>query len=89
MESEAQLPPQRGGGWWGHMESGALSCSSACCLYVKLLSACQEPLSFLCPPPPGTAIVTEDHAAMWTDGRYFLQAAKQMDSNWTLMKMGA
>ncbi|KAB0348923.1 hypothetical protein FD754_013780, partial [Muntiacus muntjak] len=36
----------------------------------------------------GTAIVTEDHAAMWTDGRYFLQAAKQMDSNWTLMKMG-
>ncbi|OWK07428.1 XPNPEP1 [Cervus elaphus hippelaphus] len=25
---------------------------------------------------------------MWTDGRYFLQAAKQMDSNWTLMKMG-
>ncbi|KAB0382244.1 hypothetical protein FD755_004161, partial [Muntiacus reevesi] len=36
----------------------------------------------------GTAIVTEEHAAMWTDGRYFLQAAKQMDSNWTLMKMG-
>nr|XP_017532940.1 xaa-Pro aminopeptidase 1 isoform X4 [Manis javanica] len=36
----------------------------------------------------GTAIITEDHAAMWTDGRYFLQAAKQMDSNWTLMKMG-
>ncbi|XP_057885425.1 xaa-Pro aminopeptidase 1 isoform X1 [Melospiza georgiana] len=25
---------------------------------------------------------------MWTDGRYFLQAAHQMDSNWTLMKMG-
>uniref|UniRef100_A0A674H1X9 Xaa-Pro aminopeptidase 1 n=1 Tax=Taeniopygia guttata TaxID=59729 RepID=A0A674H1X9_TAEGU len=36
----------------------------------------------------GTAIVTEQHAAMWTDGRYFLQAAHQMDSNWTLMKMG-
>lgn len=36
----------------------------------------------------GTAIVTEQHAAMWTDGRYFLQAANQMDSNWTLMKMG-
>uniref|UniRef100_A0A5F9D0L7 Xaa-Pro aminopeptidase 1 n=1 Tax=Oryctolagus cuniculus TaxID=9986 RepID=A0A5F9D0L7_RABIT len=35
----------------------------------------------------GTAIITEEHAAMWTDGRYFLQAAKQMDSNWTLMKM--
>ena len=23
---------------------------------------------------------------MWTDGRYFLQAEKQMDENWTLMK---
>nr|XP_012774901.1 xaa-Pro aminopeptidase 1 isoform X2 [Maylandia zebra] len=36
----------------------------------------------------GTAIVTEQHAAMWTDGRYFLQANQQMDNNWTLMKMG-
>lgn len=39
-------------------------------------------------PHPGTAIVTEQHAAMWTDGRYFLQASQQMDKNWTLMKMG-
>ncbi|XP_043911881.1 xaa-Pro aminopeptidase 1 [Protopterus annectens] len=36
----------------------------------------------------GTAIITEQHAAMWTDGRYFLAAAQQMDENWTLMKMG-
>ncbi|KAL4640196.1 xaa-Pro aminopeptidase 1 isoform X1 [Arapaima gigas] len=36
----------------------------------------------------GTAIVTEQQAAMWTDGRYFLQASQQMDNNWTLMKMG-
>lgn len=36
----------------------------------------------------GTAIITEQHAAMWTDGRYFLQASQQMDNNWTLMKMG-
>uniref|UniRef100_A0A7M4EZY5 X-prolyl aminopeptidase 1 n=1 Tax=Crocodylus porosus TaxID=8502 RepID=A0A7M4EZY5_CROPO len=35
-----------------------------------------------------TAIITEQNAAMWTDGRYFLQAASQMDNNWTLMKMG-
>lgn len=39
-------------------------------------------------PLSGTAIVTEQHAAMWTDGRYFLQASQQMDNNWTLMKMG-
>ena len=27
-------------------------------------------------------------AAMWTDGRYFLQATMQMDGNWKLMKIG-
>ncbi|XP_034989028.2 xaa-Pro aminopeptidase 1 [Zootoca vivipara] len=36
----------------------------------------------------GTAIITAQDAAMWTDGRYFLQAAEQMDTNWTLMMMG-
>ena len=25
---------------------------------------------------------------MWTDGRYHLQATKEMDDNWTLMKDG-
>ncbi|ESO95131.1 hypothetical protein LOTGIDRAFT_215291 [Lottia gigantea] len=36
----------------------------------------------------GTAIITETQAALWVDGRYFLQAEKQLDSNWTLMKDG-
>lgn len=27
-------------------------------------------------------------AALWTDGRYFLQAEQQLDNNWTLMKAG-
>jgi len=37
----------------------------------------------------GTAIVTENEAALWTDGRYFLQASKQLDADsWTLMKDG-
>ncbi|KAJ1679644.1 hypothetical protein EV182_001628 [Spiromyces aspiralis] len=36
----------------------------------------------------GTAVVTEDSANMFTDGRYFLQASQQMDANWTLMKVG-
>uniref|UniRef100_A0A2L2Y8C0 Xaa-Pro aminopeptidase 1 n=1 Tax=Parasteatoda tepidariorum TaxID=114398 RepID=A0A2L2Y8C0_PARTP len=34
----------------------------------------------------GTAVITEKHAALWTDGRYFLQANQQLDENWTLMK---
>ncbi|WJX80122.1 Aminopeptidase P2 [Trifolium repens] len=36
----------------------------------------------------GTAIVTNDKAALWTDGRYFLQAEKQLNSNWILMRAG-
>ncbi|XP_018796880.1 PREDICTED: xaa-Pro aminopeptidase 1 [Bactrocera latifrons] len=36
----------------------------------------------------GTAVVTPEKALMWTDGRYYQQAEKQMDSNWELMKDG-
>ena len=37
----------------------------------------------------GTMIVTMDEACLWTDGRYFLQAAAQLDgSGITLMKSG-
>lgn len=37
----------------------------------------------------GTAIVTMNNgSALWTDGRYFLQAEKQLDCNWILQKQG-
>ncbi|XP_055524456.1 xaa-Pro aminopeptidase ApepP [Wyeomyia smithii] len=36
----------------------------------------------------GTAVVTEREALLWTDGRYYQQAGKQLDSNWTLMRDG-
>ena len=37
----------------------------------------------------GTLVVTPDEAALFTDGRYFIQAAKELkDSGVTLMKMG-
>jgi Xaa-Pro aminopeptidase len=37
----------------------------------------------------GTAVVTLTEAALWTDGRYYLQASKQLDSRyWKLMKQG-
>eukprot|EP01063_Lacrimia_lanifica_P038186 TRINITY_DN8047_c0_g1_i1.p1 TRINITY_DN8047_c0_g1~~TRINITY_DN8047_c0_g1_i1.p1 ORF type:complete len:614 (+),score=221.70 TRINITY_DN8047_c0_g1_i1:184-2025(+) len=35
----------------------------------------------------GTAVVTPSEALLWTDGRYWLQAQKEMSSAWTLMKM--
>ncbi|XP_077975999.1 xaa-Pro aminopeptidase 1-like isoform X2 [Styela clava] len=36
----------------------------------------------------GLAAVTTTKAAVWTDGRYFLQAEQQLDCNWILMKIG-
>ncbi|ORZ41168.1 peptidase M24, structural domain-containing protein [Catenaria anguillulae PL171] len=36
----------------------------------------------------GLAVVTATQAALWTDGRYFLQAGQQLDANWTLQKFG-
>jgi Xaa-Pro aminopeptidase len=36
----------------------------------------------------GCAVVTLDEAALATDGRYFSQAASQLDDNWTLLKQG-
>jgi len=36
----------------------------------------------------GTAVVTNAVAALWTDGRYFLQAEEQLSSEWTLMRAG-
>ena len=37
----------------------------------------------------GTLLVTESEACLWTDGRYFIQAAKELDgSGISLMRMG-
>mmetsp|Transcript_24802 Transcript_24802/g.41323 ORF Transcript_24802/g.41323 Transcript_24802/m.41323 type:complete len:603 (+) Transcript_24802:36-1844(+) len=36
----------------------------------------------------GTAVILQDKALLWTDGRYFLQAENELSSEWTLMKSG-
>lgn len=36
----------------------------------------------------GTALILQDRAFLWTDGRYFLQAEVQLSAEWTLMKIG-
>jgi Xaa-Pro aminopeptidase len=36
----------------------------------------------------GTAVVTEDKALLWTDGRYYLQATNQLTKEWTLQRAG-
>lgn len=43
-----------------------------------------------CSPSPATrtAMITRSDAFLWTDGRYFNQASKQLSEEWTLMKQG-
>lgn len=36
----------------------------------------------------GTVLITGNAALLWTDGRYFTQAAEELDENWTLMREG-
>eukprot|EP00668_Euglena_longa_P002750 GGOE01003213.1.p1 GENE.GGOE01003213.1~~GGOE01003213.1.p1 ORF type:complete len:629 (-),score=213.97 GGOE01003213.1:203-1963(-) len=37
----------------------------------------------------GSAVITQKEALLWTDGRYFIQAAQQMEEGvWTLIKAG-
>ena len=36
----------------------------------------------------GTALILQDKALMWTDGRYFLQAERELSEGWTLMRSG-
>ncbi|XP_076035490.1 aminopeptidase P isoform X2 [Oratosquilla oratoria] len=56
----------------------------------EYIAPCDERRAFICgfTGSAGTAIVTTEKAAMWTDGRYFLQATQEMDDNWKLMKQG-
>ncbi|XP_035204460.1 xaa-Pro aminopeptidase 1-like, partial [Stegodyphus dumicola] len=56
----------------------------------EYIAACDERRAYVTgfTGSAGTAIVTENHAALWTDGRYFLQAEQQLDGNWILMKDG-
>jgi len=56
----------------------------------EYLAACDDRRAFLTgfTGSAGTAVVTHNKACLWTDGRYYLQAAREMDHNWTLMKDG-
>ena len=46
---------------------------------------------FVCCVTAGTVVVLDsakNKAALWVDGRYFLQGEQQLDCQWTLMKSG-
>lgn len=65
----------------------------------EYVAKCDERIEFLSgfSGSNGICLVTQEDEAdaakelalMWTDGRYFLQAGKQLYEGWTMMKMGA
>ncbi len=56
----------------------------------EYIAPCDARRAYICgfTGSAGTAVITLDKAALATDGRYFNQAAKQLDSNWSLLKQG-
>lgn len=58
--------------------------------YSEYIAKCDERRAFISgfDGSAGCAIVTLNDAFLFTDGRYFLQAEKQLDQNWKLMKQG-
>ena len=57
----------------------------------EYLAPCDERIKFISgfSGSNGLCVVTESEARMWTDGRYYLAASKQLHEGWTMMKMEA
>ncbi|KAI1322817.1 aminopeptidase-like protein [Xylariaceae sp. FL0255] len=60
------------------------------CHSSEYIAACDARRAFISgfTGSAGCAVITHDKAALATDGRYFNQADKQLDDNWTLLKQG-
>ncbi|KAF8911808.1 Creatinase/aminopeptidase [Mucidula mucida] len=56
----------------------------------EYIASCDERRAFISgfDGSAGTALITPSSAFLFTDGRYFLQAAAQLDANWELMRVG-
>ena len=61
------------------------------CHNSEYLAPCDERVKFISgfSGSNGFCVVTKEHALMWTDGRYYLQAQKQLFDGWQMQKMGA
>lgn len=67
-----------------------LSVPIICVIQDGFTLAAEERLAFMTgfTGSSGVAVVTTEHRALWTDGRYFLQAEDELDCDWILMKDG-
>jgi Xaa-Pro aminopeptidase len=61
------------------------------CHNSEYLAPCDERVKFISgfSGSNGFCVVTKEHALMWTDGRYYLQAGKQLFDGWQMQKMEA
>lgn len=52
----------------------------------EYLAPCDERVKFISgfSGSNGICVVTQTDALMWTDGRYYLQAQKQLEAGWTM-----
>ena len=57
----------------------------------EYLADCDERIKFISgfSGSNGICVISHSHALMWTDGRYYLQAGKQLESGWEMQKMEA
>ena len=56
----------------------------------EYIAACDERVAYISgfTGSNGTCVVTRDEACMWTDGRYYIQAERQLEAGWKMMKAG-
>jgi len=57
--------------------------------FSEYIAPCDERIAFISgfTGSNGICLVTQDFAGMWTDGRYYLQAEKQLDEGWEMKKI--
>lgn len=74
-----------------HMEEQKLDCFM--CFHMdshnsEYIAPCDERIKFISgfSGSSGLCLVTADKALMWTDGRYYLAAAKELEDGWEMRK---
>lgn len=55
----------------------------------EYIAPCDERIAFISgfTGSNGVCVITQDDARMWTDGRYYLAAEKQLEAGWKMEKM--
>lgn len=55
----------------------------------EYIASCDERVAFISgfTGSNGLCVITQNEALMWTDGRYYLQAGKQLEKGWAMRKM--